>query len=487
MLPNVKVSITEEISRNGLSLNTFIPLVILKTKTGPVGTDVLVKSQSAFANTFGTPDETTPEAFGLYQYLKYGSAYVVRVASNSAALGTAKITSGTGAGATDLISITTNYKTDELNGKELHLIYDGESNKLYISFTHDGKLITSIRETINYSTAKANELEAALNKIIDSFNLAQSFVTLANDFTDKSEEDDKPAAFTDLSGAIAGGVSGNTGIADADVVALAKKYEGSDLGIDAILAPGFESVTVINGLANVAANSSFLAIASISGSSATVCTTANTITPNASLALYAGQVYFNEDTTIAVPASVGVLPAYITRDLSSKWLAPAGVTRGTLSDIAGLEPKYTDDDLEALYTNDVPVNGIRRISGRGFIVWGQKTTESETSQYQDRINVVRLCKYLTKEIYKVSYDYLFEPITGYTYNSWTLRVEAILDEIKSGNGLSDYKVIMDDTLNTEETKRQNKLIGAIRFKPLEAAEYIEIEFVVTDDVEGGNQ
>ena len=487
MLPNVKVSITEEITRGSLSLNTFIPLVILKTKTGPIGTDVLVKSQAAFANTFGIPDENTPEAFGLYQYLRSGSAYVVRAASASAAKGSATITDGALSGAVDLISIETNYKTDTLNNEEVHLIYNSTDNKIYLSITIGSRLITSIRETLNFSTATADVIEEALNKIVDSFNLAQDFVTLTNLFVDKTEESDKPAAFTDVVGTIAGGVSGNTGIADADIVALAKKYEGSDLGIDAILAPGFETETVINGLANVAANSSFLAIASISGTTSTVCSTANTITPNASLALYAGQVYLNESSTIAVPACVGILPAYITRDLSSKWLAPAGVTRGTLSDVAGLEPKYTDDDLEALYTNDVPVNGIRRISGRGFIVWGQKTTETEDSQYQDRINVVRLCKYLTKEIYKISYDYLFEPITGYTYNSWTLRVEAILDEIKSGNGLSDYKVIMDDTLNTEETKRQNKLIGAIRFKPLEAAEYIEIEFVVTDDVEGGNQ
>ena len=95
-------------------------------------------------------------------------------------------------------------------------------------------------------------------------------------------------------------------------------------------------------------------------------------------------------------------------------------------------------------------------------------------------------KYLTKEIYAISYDYLFEPITSYTYNSWTLRVQALLDEVKKGNGLDAYKVIMDDTINTEETKRENKLIGIVRFKPLEAAEYIEISFVVTDDVEGGN-
>ena len=86
MLPNVKITIAEEVNFQNTGANSFLPLAIVKTKTGPIGTEVLVKSEKSFNDTFGTPDSTTPEAFGLAQYIKnYGSAYVVRVAAASAA------------------------------------------------------------------------------------------------------------------------------------------------------------------------------------------------------------------------------------------------------------------------------------------------------------------------------------------------------------------------------------------------------------------
>lgn len=488
MLPNVKVTVNEEVLTTRNSLNSFLPLVILKTPTGPIGTDVLIKSAKEFVRTFGTPDENTPEAFGLYDYIKlYGNAYVVRVAGSTAANAEGTITFGTGGSAVDLISAESKYKTDELNGDELILKRDTTNNKLYLSFIKGESEITSIKENFT-ATTKANELEVILNKLVDSFNNAQNYLVLENEFTDKTAEDAVPALTAETKTTITGGISGNTGITDSDVTAIIEKYRKSDIGVDGILAPGFESATVINKLASVAADSSFIAIASVSGNTSTAIISAlNGIVENSSLALYADKVYLNEDTSIQVPACIAVLPAYITRNLSSKWLAPAGVTRGTLSHVNSLVNPLSDADLESLYTNTIPVNGIRRISGRGYIVWGQKTALQDSSEYQDRINVVRLIKYLTKEVYKISYDYLFEPITNYTYNSWKLEVKALLDNIKDGNGLSDYKVIMDDTLNTEETKKKNMLVGIVRFKPLEAAEFIEINFVVTDDVEGGNE
>ena len=484
MLPNVKITIAEEVNFQNTAANSFLPLAIVKTKTGPIGTEVLVKSEKSFNDTFGTPDASTPEAFGLAQYIKnYGSAYVVRVASASAAKGTATVKASN----VNLFTVETKYKTDDLNGVEVSLVYDSTNTKVYITTTVGSKVITSIKETLNYATATAVDLETALDKLVSSYNDAQNYFILENVFTDKTTEDEKPASLEGASATVTGGINGNSGVADADVTALIENYRKTDIGIDAILAPGFESVEVVTKLANVAHDSSFMALASITGSTAlSIAATANTYPENESLALYADKVCLQENPEIEVPACIGILPAYATRVKSSKWLAPAGVTRGTLTDVYALAHNFNDAELEDLYTNSKPVNGIKKIAGRGYIVWGQKTTSQDTQEYQDRINVVRLVKYLTKEVYKVSYDYLFEPITDYTYNAWTLQVSAILDDIKNGNGLSEYRVIMDDTLNTEETKRQNKLIGVVRLKPLEAAEFIEINFVITDDVEGGN-
>ena len=489
MLPNVRVTVNEEVLLNSDGLNTFLPLLILKTVTGPIGTEVLVKNYKQFISTFGTPDSNTPEAFGVGEYIKnYGSVYVTRVAGSTAAYATGKISVGEVGSAVDLISFTSNYKTSELNGDEIDLVKDSTNNKIYLSYIKGSTSITSIKETFVAGTSTADVLSVALQKLVDSFNAAQNYVTLTNLFVEKTEEDPVPTLAADNKGSITGGSDGNSAVTSADVTAIAERYEESDLGIDALLAPGFEDSTTINKLASIATKSSFIAIASLSGTTTTdiIAKTAG-IVENASLALYAGNVKLNADTTISVPASIAVMPAYITKDTSSKWLAPAGVTRGTLPLVNILDPQLGDNDLEVLYSNDIPLNGIRKIAGTGYVVWGQKTSLQDNTEYQDRINVVRLIKYLTREVYKLSYDYLFEPITDYTYKSWTISVEAILKRIQAGNGLSAYKVIMDDTLNTEETKKKNMLIGVVRLKPLEAAEFIDINFVVTDSVEGGNE
>ena len=136
MLPNVKVTVNEEVLLSGDSLNTFLPLIILKTKTGPIGKEVLVKNVKSFVQTFGTPDENTPEAYGAYDYIKnYGNAYIVRVAGSTAALASGTITVGTGQSAVNLITISSNYKTDDLNGDEIKLVKDTTNNKLYLSYT----------------------------------------------------------------------------------------------------------------------------------------------------------------------------------------------------------------------------------------------------------------------------------------------------------------------------------------------------------------
>ena len=480
-LPRVSINITEEVNTTVSALNSFIPLVILKSVSGPIGEAKLISSEADFLKYYGEPTSSTPAAYGMRYYIKnYGSAYIYRIASNSAALGTAKIQAGSGSSATDLINISTKFKTDTDNGSSIKLVLDATNNKIYLTTTIGTKVVTSIKETIAYSTATADDLEAALGKVVTSFNDAQSRFVLENLFT---SEDTKPAAFEELTGTISGGNSGITSVTNESVISVINSYDGSDLGFDAILTPEFEDALVVEALAKVADNNAFIAIAGISGSSVSnIESVAATYPQSSSLALYAPNVYYSADQAVAIPAAVAVLPAYRNTDTTSKWLAPAGTTRGTLKLVNDFVTKLTDEDLDTLYSSDIPVNGIKKISGTGFVVWGQKTTSTDIDKYTDRINVTRLIKYLTKEVYRISYNYLFEPITDYTYKAWTLKVNSIMEEIKNGNGLSDYKVQMDDTLNTDETKAENKLIGLVRFKPLEAAEYIEISFVVTDQV-----
>ena len=68
-IPNVRVNLNEVYNGNNL-LVPFIPAVILKTKSGPIGTVERVNNESQFKAIFGDSDTTVPAAYALQQYLK---------------------------------------------------------------------------------------------------------------------------------------------------------------------------------------------------------------------------------------------------------------------------------------------------------------------------------------------------------------------------------------------------------------------------------
>jgi len=487
MLPRVSVNISEEVLSGNASATTFVPGIILKANQGPIGTPTLITSERAFVDTFGVPDVNTPAAFAVRQYVKtYGNAYVCRVAHSDAEYGSCNIQAKVSSTDTTLVQVKTAYKTDSYNGEVVSLELDSTNNKLWLQATINSTLITSIKETINYSTATADVLETVLEKLVNSFNESQAVYVLENKWVGKVVADTMPTAWglndDALKGTVASGVSGNTGITDTEVNAVSDLFDGEAYAINAILAPEFGTVAVLNHLADLSANNTFIAIGSVSANSVSALKTAlSGIKNSENLALYYPDVAYSDYET-AIPASIACLPAYINTDISSQWLAPAGVTRGTLGLVTGLKVSLSESDMSGLYTNDIPVNCIKRIPGTGYVVWGQKTTLVESTQFLDRINVVRLVKYVSRQIEVISYQYLFEPITTYVYKDWTAKVSEVLERVKVGNGLDAYQVKMDDTLNTPETKKENKLIGQVKIRPLEAAEYIEVNFIVTDTV-----
>ena len=218
----------------------------MKTKSGPIGTVETITSESQFKNLFGESDATTPSAFAIQKYLRtYSYVLVTRIANESAAtVGTATIANGTGTGALQLVKVTTDYKTDLFNGKEIKLIYDGDIHKLWLDLSAlTGKTTLSIKEDYTADTATADVLEATLDKLVASINASNLGVTLENLFVDKTEEDTVPTLeqFTlGFSAYITGGNSGNeTNIDVAKVKEIIDLYDGQDRDIDVMVIPEY--------------------------------------------------------------------------------------------------------------------------------------------------------------------------------------------------------------------------------------------------------
>ena len=62
MLPNVKVNVGEETLIASNTEIPFVPVVLMKTKSGPIGTMETITSEAQFKAIFGDSDYTTPSA-----------------------------------------------------------------------------------------------------------------------------------------------------------------------------------------------------------------------------------------------------------------------------------------------------------------------------------------------------------------------------------------------------------------------------------------
>ena len=75
---------------------------------------------------------------------------------------------------------------------------------------------------------------------------------------------------------------------------------------------------------------------------------------------------------------------------------------------------------------------------------------------------------------------MFDQNVQTTWNRFKGQAETLLSGVKSGLGLSDYKVVLDDTTTTPDLIDRNILYAKIFVKPARAIEFIAIDFIITD-------
>lgn len=183
---------------------------------------------------------------------------------------------------------------------------------------------------------------------------------------------------------------------------------------------------------------------------------------------------------IKVPSSIVALSAISYSDSTSyPWYAPAGFNRGGVNDIVkNTTVRLNTDDRNSLY--DSRINPIAKISQNdGYVVFGQKTLQLKKSAL-DRINVRRLLLELRKIVIDTSRGLLFEQNTKELKSQFIKQMSDQLSAIKTFNGIESFKIIMDDTNNTEEDVRNNMLNGKILIVPTRAIEFIAIDFIITN-------
>jgi phage tail sheath protein FI len=165
---------------------------------------------------------------------------------------------------------------------------------------------------------------------------------------------------------------------------------------------------------------------------------------------------------------------YANNDRTSEaWFAPAGINRGGLGTVRQAERKLTQANRDTLYTGKV--NPIATFPGRGVVVFGQKTLQTQASAL-DRVNVRRLLIELKSYISQVADNLVFEQNSAATRNQFLSQVNPYLESVQQRQGLYAFKVVMDSSNNTADVIDRNQLIGAIYIQPTKTAEFIYLDF-----------
>ena len=186
---------------------------------------------------------------------------------------------------------------------------------------------------------------------------------------------------------------------------------------------------------------------------------------------------------IWLPPSVAALGTFSSSQRKTQvWFAPAGFNRGGLTegsagipvvDVAHQLRRVDRDDLYA-----ANINPIAKFPAEGIVIFGQKTLQVTPSAL-DRINVRRLMIFVKKRISQIAAGILFEPNVHQTWLRFKAQVDPFLANVKTNFGLTDYKVVLDETTTTPELIDRNILYAKIFLKPARAIEYIAVDFNIT--------
>jgi len=169
----------------------------------------------------------------------------------------------------------------------------------------------------------------------------------------------------------------------------------------------------------------------------------------------------------------------VTDEIADPWFAPAGFQRGRLTKPTDVEVRLNQGDRDALYSGGNVINPIVNFPQQGITIFGQRTSQ-RASTALDRINIRRMMIVLRKILLASTRQFAFEPNDETTWEKVTNVVEPLVDDIRRRRGITEFKVICDETTNTPVRVDRNELWCKVLIKPTKSAEIIVFELNLTN-------
>jgi len=156
------------------------------------------------------------------------------------------------------------------------------------------------------------------------------------------------------------------------------------------------------------------------------------------------------------------------------WFSPGGLNRGIIKNVIKLAWNPTKANRDDMYVKGI--NPVVSFQGEGTILFGDKTMLSKPSVF-DRINVRRLFIVLEKAVSRAARSSLFEFNDQFTRAQFVALIEPFLRDVQGRRGITDFRVVCDETNNTSAVIDRNEFVGDIYIKPARSINFIQLNFV----------
>lgn len=506
--PGVTVKETD-LSQTVRTVGASVGAIVGVSKRGPVKKRVLITNIKEFIETFGTPNDKV--SYMHYSALAFLSVakqlYVTRVVASdarhagieilSASPGYQAISTGIAPTSPDVkpsYTFSANgvgiiyaigpgaYANSEISIKVSEVDFTQTPNIFTLQVYQTVNGVKSIVETFKVSKTRAFDGLGRQTFWEDVINKRSKYIRVLNDDTDQST----PLAMsTDIAVTLgADGVSPSS--SDVEGTNGWQLYANpDDVDINIMLCGGIGVASTQLVMDTIAQSRrdcmAILAVPSASQDGTSELTyRSTTLNLNSSFsALYTPDVlikdpYNNIELYVPCDGHVGAIYA-LTEQVRESWYPPAGLNRGVIN-VLGLRINYTEGQRDTLYPKQV--NVFRTIQGSGTALWGQRTLQSKESA-ASRVNVRRLLIVVQKSVQAALQSVVFELNNDFTRLQVTQFIESFMRRIKAKNGVYTYRVVCDESNNTDEVIDSEELHVDIYLQPQRAAEFVQLQTVIT--------
>jgi hypothetical protein len=284
------------------------------------------------------------------------------------------------------------------------------------------------------------------------------------------------------------GVSGDV-VTDGNLITAFSVFSNSETYDVSLIPTGAVSTTVLNSVITIAENRKdcvvfgsplITDVVNATNQATKVISTRSNLTSSSYAVMDSGWKYQYDrynDVYRWVPLNGDIAGLAARTDfVADPWFSPAGFSRGQIRNVVKLAYSPDKTDRDNLYKSGI--NPVVSFPGQGTVLFGDKTLLSKPSAF-DRINVRRLFIILEKSISTAARFQLFEFNDDFTRAQFVNLVEPFLRDVKGRRGVTDFKVVCDETNNTGEVIDRNEFVADIFVKPARSINFIQLNFVAT--------